>query len=396
MIPYDEALRLQRAAAAARGVLPEEEVPLSTALGRVAARDLLSAEPVPPFDNSAMDGWALASAKAARVPARLPVLGAVMAGDAPRCQAESGAWKIMTGAPLPAGCDAVVPVEKSRELDGGRAVELLEAPEPGDFVRGAGRDFPKGARVCAAGTRLEPRHLLALAATGAGTVPVRRRARIAAVATGRELAGADGVLKPGEIRDASSAYLNAVFSGPETDYRHLGVVKDDPEDFKERIQSVPAGTDLIVSTGAVSMGDADFIPSVLVSLGAEILFHKVAIRPGKPVLFARLPNGTFFFGLPGNPVSTVVGLKFFVQPLLYSVLGQPESKSVFLPLADSVEKPSALRCFFKALRSHASVRVLPAQASFQIHSLLDADCWAVLPEGVERLEAGTPVAVVPL
>jgi len=395
---YAEALALLRAAGRER-LLASESAPLQHALGRVCSEPLISREQIPPFDNSAMDGYALASAKAAQAPARLPVLGTIMAGDAPRCQAESGAWRIMTGAPIPAGCDAVIPVERTRELDGGAAVELLDPVEAGDFVRGRGRDFAAGAPVCPAGTRLGARHLLALAAVGVAQVPVRRRPRVALISTGRELAGPDEAdLEPGRIRDASSTYLSAAVAELGADFEFHGIVPDVPRQFRSLFEKVLArSVDVILTTGAVSMGAADFIPSSLKDLGAQIIFHKVAVRPGKPVLFARMNGGPLIFGLPGNPVSTVVGLRFFVEPCLRSLLGRPDESSFRSKLSSHVEKPDGLRCFFKARRcANGDVEILPGQASFQIHSLLSADSWAVLPESGAALKSGTEVDVYPL
>lgn len=397
MLSYKSAISKIRSAARARGVLPEEEVPLSDALGRVTSRPVESRDAIPPFDNSAMDGYALAAAKAAKAPARLPVLGTVMAGDRPICAVHSGgAWRIMTGAPVPAGCDAVVPVEKTRTRDG--QVEILEAPESGDFIRGAGRDFPAGGKVCGAGTRLGARHLLAFAACGVSRVWVRRKPKIALISTGRELVGPGEALAPGKIRDASSTYLAQAVPALGADFDFRGVVADDPVEFKKLLERVVVeGCDLILTTGAVSMGEADFIPSALKELGAETVLHKVAIRPGKPVFVAQFPKGPLFFGLPGNPISTVVGLRFFVEPCLRELLGRaPETPNISV-VSHLVEKPKDLRCFFKAKRHlDGKVEILPGQASFQIHSLLAADCWAVLPENIEQLKAGTKIDVYPL
>lgn len=399
MLRYAEALRLLRQAARAQPRLGEEEVPLSEALGRVTSRPLASREAIPPFDNSSMDGYALAAAKAAKVPARLPVLGTIMAGDAPICAVKSGgAWRIMTGAPIPAGADAVVPVEKTESLDGGKTVEILEAPEEGDYVRGAGKDFKAGAQVCPSGTRLGARHLLALAATGIPRVPVVRRPRVSLISTGKELLGPGEPLSAGKIRDASSTYLQNAVPLLGCDFSFHGIVPDDPKDFERRLErAVLGGADLILTTGAVSMGEADFIPAALKSLGAEVVFHKVAIRPGKPVFLARFPKGPVFFGLPGNPISTVVGLRFFVEPFLRELLGRAPEPGLRSRLVAPVDKPQGLRCFFKARRSDdGRVEILPGQASFQIHSLLSADCWAVLPEAGVRLRKGAEVDFYPL
>ncbi len=398
MIRHEEALARIAAAARDRLAAPQT-VALEDALGRVSAESLVSREALPPFDNSAMDGYALAAAKAARDCARLPVLGVVMAGDAPRCAVQTGgAWRVMTGAPIPAGCDAVVPMEHTRSLDGGAAVEILDHVEPGDYVRARGRDFAAGANICPAGTRLGARHLLALAAAGVARVPVRPRLRVALIATGRELAAPGEELAPGRVRDASSTYLSAAVSQLGADFEFHGIVADDPARFRALFEKVAArGVDVLLTTGAVSMGDADFIPAALEALGAEVLFHKVAIRPGKPVLFARLKNGPLIFGLPGNPVSTVVGLRFFVEPCLRALSGRPPESPFRARLQADVPKPEGLRCFFKARRrDDARVEVLPGQASFQIHSLLSADCWAVLPEDGGSLKAGTEIDIYPL
>ena len=142
------------------------------------------------------------------------------------------------------------------------------------------------------------------------------------------------------------------------------------------------------------MGDADFIPRTLIDMGANVFFHTVAIKPGRPILFAEFPKGPFVFGLPGNPISSVVGMKFFVEPCLRDLLGQPEEPPIRCRLKTGVDKPEKLRCFYKARRHHVgSVEILPAQASFQIHSFLSADCWAVLPEGGDHLNAGAEVDV---
>jgi molybdopterin molybdotransferase len=398
MISYAEARRLISEAALARPALSEETIPLAQALGRVCSTELFGTTPIPPFDNSSMDGYALPYARAlgaTSAPVTLPVLGTILAGDPPRRQSEPGVWKIMTGAPIPSGCDAVVPIEQTRELDGGRAVEILHTPSDRDFIRSVGHDFGAGAQVCPAGTRLGPRHLMALAAVGLSTVSVRRKPRIALIATGRELAAPGKPLAPGQIHDASSAFLAAECERLGVHFDFQGIIADDAAAFSARLERVLAGSyDIILTTGAVSMGDMDFIPATLKDMGANIVFHKVSIKPGRPVLFAEFPAGPFVFGLPGNPVSSVIGMRFFVQPCLRDLLGQSEESPIRCRLNKRTDKPENLRCFFKARRLHVgSVEILPAQASFQIHSLLSADCWAVLPEEGDHLNAGAEVEV---
>ncbi|MDD5304731.1 MAG: molybdopterin-binding protein, partial [Elusimicrobia bacterium] len=192
-----------------------------------------------------------------------------------------------------------------------------------------------------------------------------------------------------------SAYLAAECERLGYHFDFHGVIADDEAAFNARMDRVLAdGYDVVLTTGAVSMGDADFIPVTLQDMGAKVIFHKVAIRPGRPILFAEFPNGPFVFGLPGNPVSSVVGMKFFVEPCLRHLLGQPEESSIRCRLSSAVDKPEKLRCFFKARRLHVGdVEILPAQASFQIHSLLSSDCWAVLPEEGDHMKAGAEVDV---
>ena len=398
MISYGEARRLISEAALARPALSEETIPLSQALGRVCSTELFGTTPIPPFDNYSMDGYALASVRAlgaSSAPVTLPVLGTILAGDPPRRNAEPGVWKIMTGAPIPAGCDAVIPIEQTRELDGGRAVEILHTPNEGDFIRSVGHDFGAGAQVCPAGTRLTPRHLMALAAVGLASVPVRRKPRVALIATGRELSAPGKPLVPGQIHDASSSYLAAECERLGCHFDFQGIIADDAAAFSSRLERLLAeGFDIILTTGAVSMGDMDFIPATLKDMGAKIIFHKVAIKPGRPILFAEFPAGPFIFGLPGNPISSVVGMRFFVQPCLRDLLGQSEESSIRCRLEKRADKPENLRCFFKARRLPVgSVEILPAQASFQIHSLLSADCWVALPEKGDHLNAGAEVDV---
>jgi molybdopterin molybdotransferase len=239
---------------------------------------------------------------------------------------------------------------------------------------------------------------MALAAVGAARVPVRRRPRAAVIATGRELVAPEFAPAPGQIRDASSTYLAAALPAFGVEPLSLRVVGDDADAFEgELLQALSAGADLIITTGAVSKGDADFVPAVLKRLGFETLFHGVSIRPGKPVLLARAPGGQVIFALPGNPVSTVVGLRFFVDLYLRRLLGRPDESPSRARLAEAVDKPEQLRCFFKSVREFdGAVKVLPGQASFQIHSLVAADCWAVLPEGKKRLLLGEEVDVYPL
>jgi molybdopterin molybdotransferase len=345
-----------------------------------------------------MDGYAVRSKDA---PGPLAISGTVCAGDKPPRALKPGtACEIMTGAAIPPGADAVVPVENVSKTDGGRCVLVSEA-QAGDFVRQAGQDFEEGGLIAEAGTRLSPKHILALAALGAAKVPVRRRPRVAVLSTGRELVRPGKNLRPGQIRDSSSPYLLSALAEAGCEPVYHGITRDDLPDFRRRMKKILASRpDVVVTTGAVSMGKHDFVAAELQRSGARLLFHKAAIRPGKPVLAARFERGPLVFGLPGNPVSTLVCLRFFVMPYLRQRLEMPPERPLKARLAAPVGKQAGLRCFLKARTETAQdglrARVLEGQGSSQLQSLLGADAWAVLPENGALFRAGTVVDIFPL
>lgn len=384
--------------------LDVETVPAERALGRVLVRDVLADVALPPFDNAAMDGFALACGGETLPAGReFDVVGVQAAGDA--LAAIGGVCRIMTGAALPAGLDAVIPVEQVEVLARGPdgepvRIRLGDAVSPGQHVRRAGEDVAPGARVLSAGTRVGAFERMALAALGVGAVGVRRRPRVAVVSTGRELVDDPAQpLAPGRIRNSNGPYLAAALEQSGAEVANQVTIRDDPEHYLATLQAaMAAGCDVVVSTGAVSMGEFDFVPGALAKIGARTVFHKVSMRPGKPLLFAVLPNGALYFGLPGNPVSAAVGLRFFVEPALRAMLGRPRELPLRVPLANAVRKKPGFRLLQKAaLRigddGRASVSLLPGQESFRIRPLLDANAWAVLPEDADLLPAGTPVDV---
>ena len=405
MLRYEEALQLILSAADSIGPLGIEEVGLAQAPGRVAASRIASAEALPPFDNSSMDGFAVVAREtsAARrdCPVRLPVLGASAAGDAPAVPMRAwGAYEIMTGAPVPVGYDAVVKVEDVRKIDD-NLIELEAPAEAGDFIRRAGQDFRAGMPVFDAGTLLDPRHVLALAALGVESVPVRRRPKVALISTGRELVEPGQKPGPGQIRNSTAAYLLAALPLLGAEACYFGTAPDDVEDFKRRMEAALATRpDVVVTTGAVSMGRHDFVTGAVAAMGAKTLFHKVAIRPGKPGLVARFADGPVFFGMPGNPVSTVVGLRFFLLPLLRKLQGMPAETPARMKLACDTPKPAGLKCFFKAVVSlspeGARVQALSGQASFQIKPLVQANAWVIFPEEGDKALAGAECDVYPI
>jgi molybdopterin molybdotransferase len=402
MIDYAEALQRMLACAT---VLPEEVIPLEHADGRVLACDVVSPQCLPPFDNSAMDGFAL---RCAGIPlaagTALDVEGWQAAGDAVS-QGGQGAWEIMTGARMPDGLDSVIPVEQVRVLlaSNGRPqrIELLQAVTPGQFVRLRGQDVSTRQVLLAAGSLVTLNACTLLHATGVDRMVVRAQPRVAVITTGRELVSdAATALGAGQIRDSNRPYLIGRLRAAGAAVVWHGVVGDDESAFGIALQAaLDAGAQLVISSGAVSQGRYDFIPDALRARGATLHFHKVAIRPGKPLLFAQLPGGALIFGLPGNPVSAAVGQRFFVEPVLRRMLGLEPEPALQVPLYADAPKPPGLRFHARArveldAQGQLSARILAGQESFRLMSTLQANAWVVLEAddaGIAR--AGTPVQV---
>lgn len=389
--------------------LAAERVAVAKALHRVLAQDVTSGEDLPPFDNTAMDGFALASDGCEIASGREFVVAAShAAGDRDAGDLDkncAGACEIMTGASLPARLDSVVPVEQvtvlARDADGRpSAIRLDAAVTPGQHVRTRGQDIAVGSPVLDAGTRITPAARMLLAALGVVDVAVRPQVPVALLLTGRELVDDPcQALAPGQIRNSNGPYLSDRLEEAGATLVHRETVADDAAEFRHALaRSLDAGAIVVISTGAVSMGRHDFVPDALREAGAQIVFHKVAIRPGKPLLFARLPGGQLYFGLPGNPVSGAVGLRFFVEPALRALLGQASERPLRLPLAAPACKKAGFRFLQKARvvvdgNGQLQVQLLAGQESFRIKPLLAANAWAVLDEDVTELPAGALVEV---
>ncbi|QNK03637.1 gephyrin-like molybdotransferase Glp [Dyella telluris] len=380
--------------------------PVGESLGRVLACDVASPMDLPSFDHSAMDGYALHAATPLAAGSEHAVHGSQAAGDASQASG-GGAWEIMTGARLPHGLDAVVPVERTelleRRADGSPArIRLLDTLMPAANVRYAGSDVAKGALVAAAGTRIEANHIMLLAALGIASVTVVRAPRVAIVCTGKELQPDPATpLGDGEIYASNGPYLAAALGMLGATVLSCETVDDTGPTFVSAVQRARgAGADLIVTTGAVSMGRYDFVPDALAELGARVLFHKVAIRPGKPQLVAVLDDA-MVFALPGTPMAVGVGLRFFITPVLRAMRGQgPEPQ--WHAMLDTPQQPKpGLRHFLRASvsqdetgRLHA--QVLAQQQPFRIQPFSQAGAWVVLSEEGGALEAGTRVVVTGL
>jgi len=394
-LAYEDALRIVLGASATLGA---EHCPLGACLGRVLATPVISAVNLPPFHNSAMDGFALTGNAIVPAGTELSIEGEQAAGDGVT-YAGIGAWEIMTGARIPDGLDRVAPVEQTERFAPSR-VRLLADVAAGQNVRMAGSDVMRGEQVLGAGTALQAQHLMLLAALGVADVAVIQRPRVAVICTGRELVDDPAqALAPGQIRNSNGPFLAARLPLAGAEVVHTETVGDDTEAFEAAVRRAwQAGAKIIVTSGAVSMGRYDFVPQALERLGAETLFHKVAIRPGKPLLFARLPGDLLLFGLPGNPIAVAVGLRFFVEPALRVMLGLPQESPRRATLINRYSKKPRLRFHLKSrlhldAHGHLGVEILEGQESYRIRPLAEANAWAVMPAEVDVLAAGALVDV---
>lgn len=387
-------LEAQREVMAAMRPLPEVRVPLASGRGLVLADDVVAPHDLPPFPNSGMDGFAVRSADVAAPPVELRVLEDVPAGSVATAVVESGTTiRIMTGAPIPTGADAVVIVEDSESLGDGR-VRLHAAAEPGQHVRVPGSDIPAGAIVANRGTRIGPFHLGLLAAVGVAEPLVRRRPVVAVMSTGDEVVVPETErLRPGAIRDSNRPVLVALLEELGVSVLDLGIVPDDERLLRAVLGEAAGAADAIVTSGGVSMGDYDLVKTVLSSMGT-VEFWRVAMQPAKPFAFGLLGD-TPLFGLPGNPVSVVVAFEQFVRPALLHRMGAGRlfrRRSTATAAERLVTNPEK-DVFLRVVVEDDLVRLAGGQGSHVLSALAAADAFAVVPVGVGVVDAGDPVAV---
>ena len=406
MISYLQAVEIIRGAAK-----PSLTKLVSTdkALAHVLAEDFCAPFGLPRFDNSSMDGFALlaedTSAANEKHPVKLSVLHAQAAGDSAGNNLVGHAIEIMTGAAMPQNANAVIPIENvTTHCDAHGHVTHIDINQPmplHDNVRFAGEDFKAGQKLISAGTRLTPAHIAILFSTGTTQVKVHEAPTVSIFTTGKEVSDAyDQPLAPSQIYNSNTPYLIAELQTINIPASCAGHIGDDEQKFRDMIAS-QTNARILVSSGAVSKGKWDFIPSVLKELGAEILFHRVAIKPGKPVLFARLPDGRYFFGLPGNPISAAIGLRFFLMPLLRKLLGLPDETPAYAKLDAPYVKKGPLRLFLKSRVSltnegNASLCLLAGQESFKTAPLLDTNAWAVFDENPAEYQTHQAVMFYPV
>jgi molybdopterin molybdotransferase len=381
--------------------LSAETVAVKAALGRVLAAPVRAADPAPPFDASEMDGFAIRTADCAETPARLHVALALFAGAAPAARAlgPGEAARIMTGAPVPSGADAVVPREAAREE--GATIEVLHRPAPGAFIRRRGSDYEAGEEVLAAGARLSPAALALAVSAGAAEVEVRRRPRVAILSTGDELLSPGEPLRPGTIRESNRFAIAGLVSAVGGEPLDLGIARDRADEIAETLRRGLASADAAITIGGVSVGDRDLVRAALAAIGVESRFFRVALRPGKPVTFG-MHGEKPVFALPGNPASAFVACHLFVLPALRRLEGlarvEPFSVTATLeaPVRGLPDRRSYLRARLQAKESGLTVRAAENQASGALRPLAEANALLLVPEGVAELPKGAPVRVEPL
>jgi molybdopterin molybdotransferase len=380
--------------------LPAESVGIGHALGRVCAEQVRAAGPVPPFDNSAMDGYAVRAADAAgatpEAPIELRLGGESRAGHPAQAPLGGGeAIAISTGAVVPGGADSVVRLEDTRQADG--RVEVLSAPDAGLNIRRAGDDLGEGDVAIETGTVLGPAELGVVASVGHASVPCHRRPTVTVLVTGDELAGPDGPLSPGQIRDTNSHTVPSLARSAGGIITSAERVGDDEEATRAALARA-LDADVAVVCGGVSVGPHDHVRPALAELGVSERFWGVALKPGKPTWFGVSDGGGLVFGLPGNPVSAIVTFLFFVRPALFALSGlDPTPLRTTAVLDERYPKTAgrahAVRCRLTLSPDGWHVRPTKEQGSHVLSSMLGADCLALLPTKAKTLEAGTSVEI---
>jgi molybdopterin molybdotransferase len=366
-----------------------ERLPLDRCHGRVPASFAVQAAiDVPPFANSAMDGFAVRSGD---LPGDLRVIGEVAAGAMVLPQVEAGtAVRIMTGAPMPPGADTVVPVELASDNGG---VVALPAAAPGGYVRAAGHDTAAGSTVELPRAPLSPASIAVLATLGAADLEVRRRPHVAIMSTGDELVAPGASLRPGQIYEANSFALAAAVDEAGGEAIVQPATRDDPALIERALESAAAGAELIVVSGGVSVGRHDHVRGAIERLGA-LDFWRIAVQPGKPLAFGSI-GGRPVIGLPGNPVSALVTFELFVRPMLRGLLGLAGDGRMRLPVCamEQIAKDPDRRAYLRVrvvTDRDGILRAQPAggQGSAQLRPLADANALLVVPEGLPGTEAG--------
>lgn len=387
-------------------VLPAEHLPLRAALGCVSADAVIASSDIPPFANSAMDGYAIHSSDTVSVPSRLRVVAEVMAGHVPGVPVRTGeALRIMTGAPMPEDADAVVPVECTAVEADRRTVTVLAHVEAGTNVRHPGDDIAVGCEVFPAATVLRASRVGVLASLGVTHLSVHRTPRVGVLSTGDELADRPGPLPAGKIRDANRPALLGLVDEAGFDAVDLGVAGDDEHAITALISEGASGCDALVTSGGVSVGDVDYVKIVLDTLsGGTMRWMQVAIKPAKPFAFGVVDDGRVpVFGLAGNPVSAIVGFELFARPALRSMAGHRHIDRPILRATAAVDLPRTRDGKLHLMRVVArqddagvlSVVPVRGQASHMLLAMAEANALALVPDG-DGVRAGQRLDVMML
>jgi molybdopterin molybdotransferase len=409
---YDpSALRVDQANTIIRNVLEPvqgiEQLAIRAALDRVLADDVISPIDVPAHDNSAMDGYAFASQAAQDTAGDvvLEVIGTAYAGKAfEGAPTSAQAVRIMTGAVMPNGCDTVVPQELVDIQAGGNQIRFSrDAVRPGDNRRLRGEDLARGQAALSAGRILTPADLGLLASLGVSEIRVRRRLRVAFFSTGNELRSIGEALDPGCVYDSNRYTLHGMLRRLNVDLIDMGVVRDDPDAMEVAFRSACENADAIITSGGVSVGDADYTKQIMAKLG-DVTFWKIAMRPGRPMAFGRISsNGheAMLFGLPGNPVAVMVTFYNFVRPALHRMMGASAAAlpRVGVRSATPIRKRPGRTEYQRGIvaagpNGELEVRITGQQGSGVLRSMSEANCFIVLGHDHESVEIGDMVEVV--
>jgi molybdopterin molybdotransferase len=405
-VPFDEARATILAAAAPR-VMPAETLPLDDALGRTLREDIVADAPFPAFANSAMDGFAVRASDVAAAPVELTVLETVAAGRvATRTVGAGEAIRIMTGAAMPVGADAVVPVELTANGAGADRVLVRSAVAAREHVRPAGEDFVAGDRLVAVGAVVDAGVIAVMAATGHASADVSMVPRVAILSTGDELVSPGDAVGPGQIRDSNTHMLRAMVRAAGCEPGPCWRLMDDPDAVAAAVGRVIEHCEVIVTIGGVSAGDFDPVKQALSRLG-EVELWRVGMRPGQPQAFGVV-DGKLFFGLPGNPVSVAVVFEMLVRPALWTLLGRSslDRPVVRAVLADAAVSKAGRRDFLRVTLEALSVeetkrvgapyraRLTGTQSSGAVSSVVRAQGLAVVPDAFDHIDVGTCVDVL--
>jgi len=372
-------------------VLTSERVGMMDSLGRILAEDVLSDIDMPPFNKSAVDGFACRKADLHR---DLEIIETIPAGKTPEYSITEGSCsRIMTGSMLPEGADCVIMVEDTKELSDDTI--RFAGQKTGVNICYRAEDIRKGDKVLESGTLIHPGQIAVLASVGCVNPVVYRQPVVAVLSTGDELVEPDQVPKPSQIRNSNATQLTAQIEAMNAIPLYFGIVPDDEEKTRSAIEEAFAEADMVLLTGGVSMGDFDFIPGILQEQKVEILFNRIAVQPGKPTVFGHRED-KYVFGLPGNPVSSFVQFEMLVKPLLYALSGHTYRPVQFkLPLAVDYSRRNNQRKAFVPVTFLPSGEVMPVEyhGSAHIHAYVGADGIMSVPLGVTHFKKGDLVNV---